>query len=66
LAGSRALIPDANHLFEPDQHMRQVVACLHYLPDRWKGKFHRKEVCAWMPFDPLYVEILCILPPPFF
>mgnify|MGYP001024113621 CR=1 FL=1 len=44
LAGSRALIPDENQMFEPDRHMLVIVSHIHYLPERWRGKFHTSQV----------------------
>ncbi|XP_078571343.1 autophagy-related protein 9A-like isoform X2 [Branchiostoma floridae x Branchiostoma japonicum] len=44
VAGCRALIPDENMVFCPEQLMVCILAQIHYMPDRWKGQAHTYRV----------------------
>ena len=44
LAVARGMIPEDNHVFDPELLMSEVVQYTHYMPDEWKGELHSKHV----------------------
>ncbi|KAL0946800.1 hypothetical protein HGRIS_012971 [Hohenbuehelia grisea] len=44
LAVARGMIPDENHVFDPEMLMTEVIEYTHYMPDEWKGLLHSKMV----------------------
>lgn len=71
IAACRSLIPDENHVMEPDKAMEDLVQHTHYMPSSWKGKTHTNRVLT--EFNQLFeykivifvVELLSVLFAPF-
>ena len=43
-AVARGVVPDDNHVFDPEFALRDVVEYTHYMPNHWKGRLHTEEV----------------------
>lgn len=44
LAVTRGMIPEDNHVFDPELLLRAVMEHTHHLPEEWKGKLHSQQV----------------------
>jgi autophagy-related protein 9 len=38
------MIPEENHVFDPELLMTEVITYTHYMPDEWAGQLHSKSV----------------------
>ncbi|KAK9768851.1 autophagy protein atg9 [Basidiobolus ranarum] len=71
LAISRGMIPNENHIFEPQNMLQEVVEDTHYLPLEWQGKLHtdevRKQFCELFDYKVsiFLQEILSVIFTPF-
>ncbi|OLL22179.1 Autophagy-related protein 9 [Neolecta irregularis DAH-3] len=41
---ARSMISDDMIFFDPEQQMREVAECTHYMPEHWEGRLHTIEV----------------------
>lgn len=44
LAVARGMIPEDNHVIDPELLMMDVITYTHYMPDEWKAQLHSKKV----------------------
>jgi autophagy-related protein 9 len=44
LTVARGMIPEDNHVFDPELLMTEVITYTHFMPDTWKGHLHSKRV----------------------
>jgi len=44
LTVARGMIPEDNHVFDPELLMTEVVTYTHFMRDTWKGHLHSKRV----------------------
>lgn len=57
-AVARGIVPEENHVFDPEYALTNVVEYTHYLPNHWRDRLHTNEVRA--EFATLYKMKLII------